>query len=246
MALLHVEPIAYPVCFFPGLPDSALRLSFLLSANRGLFYALEVFWVLGSGLWEVTQQEQDCCPRGGRFRGREWEGQGKFRVPGFLLPSSIRFCRSALFSLSCVCRASALYAMQGVFHWRVLLRGWPRGGSGRTQVHGFCFFCLPGLLGTDMDLAKARSFPLALVFSPGVIVGSLSHCRFHPASLLQEREKKVPMNEISVLFLQQNNPRKCCDEGWASKPLPCNQGVCVVTIHLVHSQKRDFVHKFFA
>ena len=97
-----------------------------------------------------------------------------------------------------------------------------------------------------MDLAKARSFPLALVFSPGVIVGSLSHCRFHPASLLQEREKKVPMNEMSVLFLQQNNPRKCCDEGWASKPLPCNQGVCVVTIHLVHSQKSDFVHKFFA
>jgi len=110
VALLHVEPIAYPVCFFPGLPDSALRLSFLLSANRGLFYALEVFWVLGSGLWEVTQQEQDCCPRGGRFRGGRGKDKGSSESQGFCCPRPFASV-VLLFSLYLAC-AVRLRCMQ--------------------------------------------------------------------------------------------------------------------------------------
>ena len=106
MAFLDVEPIAYPVCFFPGLPDSALRLSFLLSANRGLFYALKVFWVLDSGFWGVTPQEQDCCPRGGRFRGREGRTREvpSPRVFVALVHSLLSFCSFlSILRVPCVC-----------------------------------------------------------------------------------------------------------------------------------------------
>jgi len=84
VAFLDVEPIAYPVCFFPGLPDSALRLSFLLSANRGLFYALEVFWVLGPG--GLHSRSRIAAHEAADFGGGRGKDKGSSESQGFCCP----------------------------------------------------------------------------------------------------------------------------------------------------------------